>query len=66
VLWGYLTISAFVDDRIFDGVMIGTLLWWRFYTGNLQNAEKFALKKNLDITDNALHYLKNSYSGAKP
>jgi TM2 domain-containing membrane protein YozV len=66
VLWGYLTISAFVDDRIFDGVMIGTLLWWRFYTGNLQNAEKFALKKNLDITNNALHYLKNSYSGAKP
>jgi TM2 domain-containing membrane protein YozV len=66
VLWGYLTVSAFVDDRIFDGFMIGTLLWWRFYTGNLQNAEKFALEKNLNITNNALRYLKNDYTGFKP
>ena len=66
VLWGYLTINAFVDDRIFDGFMIGSLLWWRFYTGNLQNAEKFAVEKNLNITNDALRYLKNIYSGPKP
>ncbi|MBT8380317.1 MAG: hypothetical protein KJN64_13915 [Ignavibacteria bacterium] len=66
VLWGYLTIKAFVDDRVFDGFMIGSLLWWRFYTGNLQNAEKFALEKNLEITNDALYYLKNSYTGPKP
>ena len=66
VLWGYLTVSAFVDDRVFDGFMIGTLLWWRFYTGNLQNAEQFALEKNLNISNDALRYLKNDYSGGKP
>jgi len=66
VLWGYLTINAFNEDRIFDGVMIGTLLWWRFYNGNLQNAEKFAQQKNLEKTNKALLYLQNSYIGNKP
>lgn len=66
VLWGYLTVSAFIDERIFDGFMIGSLLWWRFYTGNLQNAEKFALEKNLNITNDALRYLRNNYPGNKP
>ncbi len=66
VLWGYLTINAFIEERIFDGLMIGSLLWWRFYTGNLQNAEKFALEKNLKISNDALLFLKNSYHGAKP
>lgn len=66
VLWGYLTINAFIEERIFDGLMIGSLLWWRFYTGNLQNAEKFALEKNLKISNDALLFLKNSYRGAKP
>ena len=66
VLWGYLTISAFSEDRIFDGVMIGTLLWYRFYSGNLQNAEKFAQRKNLGKTNTALRYLQNDYNGSKP
>ena len=66
VLWGYLTINAFVEDRVFDGVMIGTLLWWRFYTGNRHNAEKFAEEKNLEISNNALKYLIESHSGPIP
>lgn len=66
VLWGYLTIEAFIENRIFDGVLIGSLLWWRFYSGNIQNAEKFALEKNLQITNSALHYLQNDYAGEKP
>jgi hypothetical protein len=66
VLWGYLTINAFAEDRIFDGIMVGSLLWWRFYSGNLENAEKFALKKNLEKTNSALHYLQNNYIGNKP
>jgi hypothetical protein len=66
ILWGYLTISAFNEDRIFDGVMIGTLLWWRFYSGNLHNAEKFAIQKNLKKTNEALRYLQNNYFGKKP
>jgi len=66
VLWGYLTIEAFIGDRIFDGVLIGALLWWRFYSGNIQNAEKFALEKNLEITNSALYYLQNDYEGEKP
>jgi len=66
VLWGYLTINAFVEDRVLDGVLIGSLLWWRFYSGNIQNAEKFAIEKNLEITNSTLHYLQNDYNGKKP
>jgi hypothetical protein len=66
VLWGYLTINAFIEDRVFDGLVIGSLLWWRFYSGNIQNAEKFTLEKNLDKTNSALHYLQNDYNGRKP
>lgn len=66
VLWGYLTIDAIIKDRVFDGLMIGTLLWWRFYSGNIQNAEKFALEKNSEKTNSALRYLQNNYFGKKP
>lgn len=66
VLWGYLTINAFIEDRIFDGFAVGTLLWWRFYSGNIQNAEKFAVDKNLETTNTALSHLQNNFSGIKP
>lgn len=66
VLWGYLTINAFMEDRVFDGLMVGTLLWWRFYSGNIQNAEKFALEKNLEKTNAALRYLQYISSEKKP
>jgi hypothetical protein len=66
VLWGYLTINAFIEDRVLDGILIGSLLWWRFYSGNIQNAEKFALEKNLEITNSALRYLQNYFNGKKP
>ncbi len=66
LLWGYLTINSFAEDRVFDGFMIGTLLWWRFYSGNIQNAEMFAEEKNLEITNNALKFLQENYNGPKP
>ena len=66
VLWGYLTIKSFVDDRIFDGIMIGSLLWFRFYNGNIYNAEKFAEEKNLIISNKALLFLQHGYEGEKP
>jgi len=66
VLWGYLTINAFMEDRVFDGVAVGTLLWWRFYSGNIQNAEKFAIEKNTEKTNSALNYLQLNYNGSKP
>jgi hypothetical protein len=66
VLWGYLTIKAFIDERIFDGIIIANFLWLRFYRGNLQNAEKFADEKNLIISNEGLHYLQYEYSGRKP
>jgi TM2 domain-containing membrane protein YozV len=66
VLWGYLTIKSFVDDRIFDGIMVGSLLWFRFYNGNTYNAEKFAEEKNLIITNKALLFLQHGYEGEKP
>jgi len=46
--------------------MVGTLLWWRFYSGNIQNAEKFAIEKNLEKTNSALRYLQNYYQDSKP
>jgi len=66
VLWGYLTIKSFVDDRIFDGIMVGSLLWFRFYNGNTYNAEKFAEEKNLIISNKALLFLQHGYEGEKP
>ncbi len=66
ILLGYLTINAFVEDRIFDGIVIGNFLWLRFYSGNIQNAEKFAIQKNLQISNSALYYLQHQYKGEKP
>lgn len=66
VLWGYTTIKAFSNNRIFDGVIIGDLLWLRFYRGNYQNAENFAQEKNLGIINKTYNYLQNSYEGIKP
>jgi hypothetical protein len=66
ILFGYLTISAFVEDRIFDGIIIGNFLWLRFYSGNIQNAEKFAIQKNLQISNKAFDYLQYQYKGEKP
>ncbi len=66
VLWGYLTIKSFIDERIFDGIVIANFLWLRFYRGNLQNAEKFAMEKNLIISNKALKYLQFKFKGLKP
>lgn len=66
VLWGYLTIEAFIAERIFDGIVIANFLWLRFYRGNLQNAENFAREKNLVISNKALNYLQFEYNGLKP
>lgn len=65
-LFGYLTIKAFSEDRFFDGVVIGSLLWLRFYRGNIQNAEKFAVEKNIAVSNKALDYLQYEYKGDKP
>jgi hypothetical protein len=66
ILFGYLTINAFAEDRIFDGIMIGNFLWLRFYSGNIQNAEKFVVQKNLQISNKALNYLQFRFNGEKP
>lgn len=66
VLFGYLAINSFASDRIFDGAAVGLLLWLRFYRGNIQNAESFAIEKNIETSNNALRYLQNNYQGSKP
>ncbi|HSP87841.1 MAG TPA: hypothetical protein VLN45_06890, partial [Ignavibacteriaceae bacterium] len=65
-LWGYIAVDAFIEDRIFDGIAVGNFLWFRFYQGNLQNAEKFAVEKNIQISNESLYYLQHSYDGIKP
>ena len=66
VFAGYLTINAFNQERIFDGIVTANLLWFRFYRGNFQNAEKFAEEKNIRISNEALFYLQNEFNGIKP
>lgn len=66
ILAGYLTIKSFIDERIFDGILTANLLWFRFYRGNFQNAEKFALEKNLSISNKTLLYLQKEFEGIKP
>jgi len=65
-LLGYHTIKAAVDERIFDTIVVGNLLWFRFYRGNIQNAEQFATEKNIRIANKALKYLQTKYIGIKP
>ena len=66
ILWGYIAVNAFIENRIFDGFAVANLLWLRFYNGNLQNAKKFAEENNLKITNQALYYLQYQYEGLKP
>ncbi len=66
VLWGYLTINAFITDRAVEGILMGGLLWARFYKGNFQNAEKFAVERNKEISNKAYGYLAKKYDGEKP
>lgn len=63
---GYWTINAFTSNRIFDGFVVGELVWFRFYRGAIQNAEEFAVQKNIDIANKSLRYLQNEYKGIKP
>jgi len=65
-LWTYISIEAILADRIFDGVMVADFLAFRFYNGNLQNAEKFAVEHNFEVSDWMLKYLQNNYRGPKP
>ncbi|MBI5726381.1 MAG: tetratricopeptide repeat protein [Ignavibacteriales bacterium] len=65
-LFGYLTVQALQNQRVLDALLIGDLLLLRFYTGNIENAEKYALEKNKEIHESALHYLETDFQGAKP
>lgn len=66
IFLGYHTINAVVDERVFDALVVGNLLWFRFYRGNIQNAEQFAIEKNIKIANKALEYLQTKYIGMKP
>lgn len=65
-LFGYLTVNSFIENRIFDGIATGSLLFLRFYRGNIQNAGNFAIEKNLEITNKTLLFIQNNYKGIKP
>jgi len=62
---GYLTYSSFAAKRAFDG-LVEAGLFFRFHRGNVQNAEKFAIQRNSEISRDALIYLQNNYKGLKP
>lgn len=66
VLFTYLIIDAIRSKRELDAILIGNLLWLRFYNGNLQTAERFANDQNRIITNEALRYLQKDFQGEKP
>jgi hypothetical protein len=66
ILWGYISVNSFVEERIFDGLMVSNFLWLRFYSGNIQNSIKFAEEENREISNSALRYLQYEYKGVKP
>jgi tetratricopeptide (TPR) repeat protein len=66
ILAGYWTINSFIEERAFDGIVVGELVWLRFYRGAIQNAEDFAVEKNIETANKTLHYLQNEYKGIKP
>lgn len=66
IIAGYFTINSFLQNRAFDGIIIGELVWLRFYKGNVENAEKYSEQKNLLITNNALKFLQEEYKGLIP
>ncbi len=66
VLFGFLAVKSFNEERIFDGLMITNLLWLRFYIGSRQNAVKFATEKNTEIANSSLRWLRDVYTGEKP
>ena len=65
-LWGYITLDAFISNRVFDGFVVGDLLFLRFYRGNIQNAERFAVEKNIEIANKTLIYLHDNFKGIRP
>lgn len=62
----YITAEAFLANRIFDALMVTNFLGFRFYRGNIFNAEKFAVQKNLEINNEALNFLQHEFKGNKP
>lgn len=65
-LWGYISVNALIEERVFDGLVVANFLWFRFYRGNLENAEKFAVERNLQISNESLDYLQHNYKGTRP
>ncbi len=65
-LWIYVTANAFIDGRIIEGFLVADLLWLRFYRGNIQNAERFAIEKNVKLVNKLLINLQKNYKGEKP
>ncbi len=66
MLAGYWTVNSFVQDRVFDGFVVGELVWLRFYRGAIYNAEQFAINKNIEVANKSLKFLQNEYKGIKP
>lgn len=62
----YLTINAFSSERIFDGIVLSNFLWLRFYVGNLENAEKFAIDENEKIFNESLNSIYSNFSEEIP
>ncbi|MCX8010545.1 MAG: hypothetical protein N3A61_05285, partial [Ignavibacteria bacterium] len=65
-LWTYLTLDAVTSERYFDASIIGSLLWYRFYSGNIQNAQSSIENFNTKVSNNWLNYLQNNFKGPKP
>jgi tetratricopeptide (TPR) repeat protein len=66
ILSSYLTLNAFWQERIFDGILISNLLWLRFYRGNISNAENFAIIKNDQLFYQSLYKILENFPDLIP
>lgn len=61
ILSGYFTIRAFSEERELDGILIGSLVWLRFYRGNIQGAVNTVEIENKRIKEKYYFEMKNYY-----
>lgn len=61
LLFGWLSMKSFIDDRPLDGVLITFFLWNRFYQGGIENAEKSASRYNKQKEDTFIKHIETKY-----
>lgn len=63
---GYLTYKAFINKRVIEGVLIGNLVFSRFYRGIIEDHSKRIEIEKKKFRNKFIEYLQKEYKGEKP